>query len=338
MPTLDIFNDDAFSVVSMSEAINNVPAVPGRLGQMGLFSERGITTTHVSIESRNGVLVLIPPTPRGGPGVTIPKGNRNLRLIGVPHFEVDDAVMADEVQNIRAFGSESELETVQGMVVDRMAEHTANFDATMEHGRVGAVKGVVTYADGTTLNLFDQFGVTQEAEVDFNLDAASPAPGALRTAIWDVVALIRRNLNGAYMTRVHALVGDAFWRGLINHPEVEKLFINKLGAQSLLGDMSVGNGQTFDYAGVTFENYAGEVAGQPFIATDAAHFFPVGVNGLFRTVFAPADYMETVNTMGQRLYAKQWRMHNDKGVEIEMQTNVLSYCTRPKALIKGRRT
>jgi hypothetical protein len=62
------------------------------------------------------------------------------------------------------------------------------------------------------------------------------------------------------------------------------------------------------------------------------------VPGLFRTAYAPADYVETVNTLGRQMYAKQYEMANGKGIHIDTQMNALNYCTRPKALIKGKRT
>ena len=58
--------------------------------------------------------------------------------------------------------------------------------------------------------------------------------------------------------------------------------------------------------------------------------------GLFRTYYAPADYIETVNTIGRRLYAKQYDMPNGKGVHLDTQMNALNICTRPKVLIQGK--
>jgi hypothetical protein len=52
-------------------------------------------------------------------------------------------------------------------------------------------------------------------------------------------------------------------------------------------------------------------------------------------VYAPADYIETVNTVGIPRYSKQFRMPNDKGINLEMQTNALSYCIRPTVLVQG---
>jgi hypothetical protein len=51
---LGVFKQDAFSVTSLTDAVNKVPFVPGRLGQMGLFQETPITTTTIAIEQKDG--------------------------------------------------------------------------------------------------------------------------------------------------------------------------------------------------------------------------------------------------------------------------------------------
>jgi hypothetical protein len=63
-----------------------------------------------------------------------------------------------------------------------------------------------------------------------------------------------------------------------------------------------------------------------------AYIYPLGVPNLFLTVFAPADYIETVNTMGKPRYVKQYTMQNDKGVHMDTQMNALNWCTRPTTL------
>jgi hypothetical protein len=65
---------------------------------------------------------------------------------------------------------------------------------------------------------------------------------------------------------------------------------------------------------------------------------PEGVPELFRAVYAPAEYIETLNRPGQRLYATQWEMQNGEGVSVESQMNALYYCTRPRVLIPRKRT
>lgn len=337
---LDIFNNNAFGVVSLTDAINKPLFAPGRIGQMGIFGERGVTTTTVVLEDKDGTLVLLPPTPRGAPGTTLAKKKANSRAIVVPHFEINDAIYADEVQGVRAWGTESQLETVQGMVANRIAIHKPSHEVTLEYTRIGAVIGLITYADGTTTDLFSFFGVSQNAEINFDLDAASPASGVLRKACAAVVRAMSVNLGGVPFQGAHALCGDTFFDSLLAHVEVRNTFLNNPMAAELRKSY-VSNGQSFgsfEFGGITWENYRGTVGSTDFINTNKCHIFPVGVPNLFRTYFAPADYMETVNTVGQRMYMKQYTMDNDKGVNLDSQMNALSLCTRPLALLKGKRT
>ena len=78
---LDVFSGDAFNVVSMTAAINKLPFVPGRLGTLIDWQEEGINTTSVAIENVSGVLKMIDPTPRGGPGHTKEKQLRGARIL-----------------------------------------------------------------------------------------------------------------------------------------------------------------------------------------------------------------------------------------------------------------
>lgn len=339
---LDIFKDDAFSVVELTGTINKLQFVPGRLSQMGIFTERGVRTTSVAIEEKGGILALVAPSARGGPGSTLDKAKRKIRSIAVPHFEINDAVMAEEVQGVRAFGSENELETVMGKVAERLADHTVSFAATQELARVGAYKGVVTYADGSELDLFDAFGVNPHAEVDFDLDNANPESGVLRKKCAGAVRDIAKALDGVPYSGVHSICGDDFFDWLLAHPEVVESYRGTPMAEVLRQGYVLTNGQkiygAFEFGGIVWENYRGTVGGASFVNKDKCHLAPMGAPGLFVSYYAPADYMETVNTLGQRLYAKQYDMPNGKGVSLDSQMNNLELCTRPNALIQGKRT
>ena len=337
---LDIFNSNAFGIVRLTDAVNRTPFVPGRIGQMGLFGQgTGITTTSVLIEEKDGFLKMLSPTPRGAPGETLDKKKRRLRSLAVPHFEVNDAVMAEEVQGVRAFGEETALETVMGKLAERNRDViTPSFAVTEEFARVGAVKGIITYADGSTVDLFDLFEVSQPATVGFDLDAANPVLGSVRNLCASIYRSMSDKLGGVPFSHIHAFVGNDFFDALIKHPEVRATYLNQEAAGELrMGSVNVQGlvYGTFMFGGIVWENYRGSYNGSPFFADDAAQFVPVGVPNLFRTVYAPADYIETVNTVGKRLYAKQYPMENGKGVYYDAQMNSLSYCTRPEVLIPG---
>ena len=341
---LNVFQQDAFSVMSLTDAINKIPFVPGRAGQVIPWVESGIRTLTAMIEEKDGVLSLVNPTPRGGPGEAFAKTRRTARSLTVPHYQVDDAIWADEVQGIRAFGSESELQTVQSLVNERAGEHVSQrLDPTLEFQRIGAVKGVILNADGSTLyNLFTEFGVSQIGEIDFDLDNANPNRGVLRKACAGVVRNVANELGGVPFIGIHAFCGDTFFDELLAHKEVVESYQGTEMAKVLREGYVYPNGMkiygAFEFGGIVWENYRGSVGSTSFVEATKCHIFPVGVPGLFRTVYAPADYVETVNTMGLPRYMKQFPMPNDKGVNLELQMNALNYCTRPRVLLKGKNT
>jgi hypothetical protein len=261
----------------------------------------------------------------------------------VPHFEINDSVMADEVQGVRAFGSESALQSLQMKVVERLKIAADSMAVTEEHARVGAIKGVVTYADATELDLYTEFEVTPEPVVEFDLSNSALPDGTLRKTCAGIVRRVTDLLGGVSMTGLHAFVGDGFFDDLLTHPEVRETFKGWNEAK-ILRDGYVGPNRSsaysfgiFEFGGIVFENYRGAVGTTSFIGSDEAHVFPVGVSGLFQTRYAPGDYVETVNTLGQRLYTKTKPFPNDKGMALDTQMNALSYATRPKVLIGGVR-
>lgn len=332
---LNIFNDNAFGVVPLTDAINNLKYVPGQIGAMGIFQETPVATTTIALESKNNVLGLVAPSPRGGPGSVIDQGKRSLRNLSVPHFEIADTLMAEEIQGVRAWGSETELETIQGKVMDKLAVASQNMEATQEYARIGAIKGIISYADGSSTNLFTEFGVAAPSAIDFDLDNASPASGALRkkcAAVWRTIALA---LDGVPFTGVTVLCSPEFFDDLIAHAETREIYLNQVAAAELRGGYAFG---TFSYGGLNFVEYRGQIGNTSFIAAGAAHAFPTGTTGLMRTYYAPADLVETVNTMGQRLYVNQYGMANRKGIHLDTQMNALNICTRPQALIPLTRT
>ncbi|WP_395661514.1 major capsid protein [Aestuariivirga sp.] len=227
-------------------------------------------------------------------------------------------------------------------LANRAGEASQFFARTEEFHRLNIVKtGRLLDTDNSVLfDYYTEFGETPAAEIDFDLDNASPAEGVLRKKCAGIIRQMASILDGIPFTNVMAICGDTFFDDLIAHKEVRDTYKGYADAASLRGAyVSAGvNGfhGSFDFGGITWANYKG--GGTIGIDTNKCHLFPTGVPGLFRTVYGPADYIETVNTPGQRLYAKQWEMMNGKGVNLEFQMNALHYCTRPRVLIPGKRT
>jgi hypothetical protein len=333
MPQLtNIWDGDGFSIESLTAAINNEPYRPGQISASGLFNEDGVTTTIVSIEERNGKLGLVEPTPRGGPGETTGDGDRRLVPFRVDHYERDDSVLADEVQNVRAFGTADQLETVQARVEQRGKRHAQDLTMTLEHQRVGAIKGIVTAKSGTVLHdLYAAFGLSVPAAVSLELDVEGTGVAGL---FQDVIFSIEDTLDEAY-GGIHVYTGRDFHKALWTHKSVRDTFLYNEGAMVLRQDVP----DKFTLFGATFERYrsgarATADLGSPYIAPTEARVVVTGVPDLFITRFAPADYEETVNTIGLPFYMKQWPKPNGKGQQIEVQMNAISLCTKPGTLRK----
>src|SRR5699024_10027897 len=112
----------------------------------------------VVVEHQSGLLQLVPSTARGGPGKVVGADKRKARSFIVPHLPQRGAILADEVQNVRAFGSENEAQAVQTVVNNRLASMRRNLDATIEYHRLGAIKGLILDADGSEIyDLFAEF-------------------------------------------------------------------------------------------------------------------------------------------------------------------------------------
>ena len=107
------------SMANLTAAINLLPNRYGRLESLNLFPVKPVRFRQILIEEKNGVLNLLPTLPVGSPGTVGQRDKRKMRSFVVPHIPHDDVVLPEEVQGLRAFGSESELETVAGV----MARH-----------------------------------------------------------------------------------------------------------------------------------------------------------------------------------------------------------------------
>lgn len=335
MSGLDVFKGEGFSLRSMTAAINTRPFVPGRIGAMGLFRQFGITTTTAQIEVKDGVLYLIEARPRGAPAKRNEDEGRKLVPINAVHLPVEDRLHADEVQNIRAFGTDTQMETINAKVMEKLGTIRQSFEATLEYHRMGAINGVILDADGNKVlyNLYDVFGVEKLPTVFFNLSESDPEAGSLRTKSHVLQRSIEDELGAIPYGGIHAFVGSEFMDLIVSHAETIKAWERWQDGQALRESYAR---RTFFYAGIMYEEYRGKVGSIDYIPADEARFFPTGAPGLFDVAFAPANYLSTVNTNGLPFYAKQTVDPKDRWVDIDAQSNPVHYCTRPRVLVTGK--
>ena len=333
MPMLNPFGTDAFNMVSMVQAINKLPNMYGRIMGMGLFKPKGVSTRTVLIDHKDGVINILDNMPVGSPGLKNTKGTRRTQSLVIPHFPLDDTILAQEYDGIRAFGQENVNETLASIMNDHLQTLKNKHDQTLEWLMVGALKGIVYDSDASTViyNFHKEF-LQNKKEVDFVLGTATTN---IKAKCKEVLRHIETHLQGERMTGVRVLCDKDFMDSLTNHAKVIEAYERWEAGSFLRQDDRKG----FYFCGLTFEEYEGTTFDKDgtvrkFFASKDCIAFPEGTTNTFNCYYAPADFMETVNTLGLPYYAKQEPRAFNRGIDIHTQSNPLPVVSRPELCVR----
>ncbi|WP_430436858.1 major capsid protein [Oceanibaculum nanhaiense] len=339
MASMDIFNQDAFSMVSLTQAIQDVDYLPTLLGDLNVFEDDPVTTEAVAIEKRGDSLALIQTSERGTEIAERNNNKRDIRYFRTPRIAKGDTIYASEIQNIRAFGTETELERVQAEIARRMAGPSGlmrDMALTHEYMRLGAVQGILLDADGSVIyNWFTEWGINQPAEIDFELDDANTNVRAKCNAVVRAMAKAGKGTFIPNLTQVHSLTGDEMFDKLIDHPSVRDTYTGWAAAEGLREGTAY---RAFPFGGILWHNYRGTDDGTTIaVPSTKAKFFPVNAPGVFKRALAPAETFDFVNTPGLPQYAMIVRdQQRNMWARPEVYSYPLYICTKPGMLQRAK--
>nr|BFE89973.1 major capsid protein [Pseudomonas brassicacearum subsp. brassicacearum] len=322
------FDDEAFAVPALTAAINEQPYLPGRISSLGLFQEEGVATLTVQIEKDGDTLALVPAGERGTSGLVVGASKRKMIPFNTVHLPERFTIKADEIQGIRAFGTRTELQAVQDVVNTRLAKSTpaaGRYTRIPAHGRAQRPDSGRRRFD-TSVGPIRHLRSIPTKKLSMGLNDPSTE---LRVKCGEALDMQEDALGSVTSTGSRAFCGKNFWNKLIVHKSIKETYIATQQAAALRGDAR----ESFEFGGIVWERYRGKVAGVAFVHDDKALLVPEGVPDLYISVFAPADYMETVNTQGIPYYSKLEPLPFNKGVAGEAQSNPLHLCSRPRAQI-----
>lgn len=334
--TLNPFSSDAYSLVNMTTAFNLYPNTYGAINDLGIFTDQGLLTRTAIVERRNNVLNLLPSVPYGAPPNVNTSGKRDVISFTIPHIPVQDTVLPSDVNGIRAFGTGNVLEMVDDRIALKMGEMSRKHDITLEYLRMGALRGVVFDGDSLTVlaNLFTAFGITQQV---INVQFSNATLG-VQTAVQNISRYFEDNLKGETMSEIIVLCSGGWWDAFTTHPLVVTAFQYFSSQANILRDDYRKRG--FVYQGVRFLEYRGHASlpsgvDVPFIPANEAIAFPVGTSStMYTTFYAPAEFNETVNTLGLPRYAKMEPRRMGQGWDLWTESNPLPIVTRPDLLVR----
>lgn len=338
----DVFSDDAFGFLSLTEGVQNLPYTESQLGSMGLFSsfEEGIETDVVVIDEAEGQLQILTDRTRGTPPERMYKDNKKKsRAVKVPHLQFEDRITAASLMGKRAFG-QNVLESVAGKINGTFSNMLNTVVApTQEVHRLNALRGILLDSDGSTV-IHDYFDIFDVGQITVNF-VLSNATTPIREVCVGVNRQIEDHLGGVPFSGIVALCGRNFFDDFTKHPKVRDTYLNQEASQGNLQRADLRK-TGFLFGGILFMEYRG-MRGLPNnlgqVHDDEAIIFPEGVSGMFRTYFAPADFLEAVNTLGQPIYAKvapDWKYN--RWVDQMIETNPLYINTRPRAVLRATKS
>ncbi len=324
-------NLTAFTQAEMTQAINKLPAMPMRLA--ALFGQESVRTTHVDLDIKKGRITLVSNQDRSAAAQSLAgKGDaRSRKTIQTTHLPQEDNIRPEDVQDVRSFGT-NEPEPVVVAVNNKLAIIKNNIDMTKEWHRLGAVKGVILDADGSTelLNLFNLFGATKSTGTLTIPTTESVKDNPVQKAILTAKRSVDAGMGGVPFMRIEALVGSNFYDALVGNKYVREAYALWSANQASFGDNDYRK-RGFTYGGVTFYEASEVVGGNTLVEANKAHFYPVG-SGIFTEYTAPANWMSAVNSYGLPYYAQMIPLEGDKGFKVEGQSNPLMLCNFPEAL------
>lgn len=354
---MNVFRQDAFSGLTLTEQVNRMPYIPTTLGDLGIFEDDPIMTTAVQVDRKDGVIGLIQTSPRGAPNAQRTTEKRQARYFDCTRLAMETTIYATELQNVRSETEQMMLKDLQEEVATRLTGPTGisnQIELTREYHRLGAIQGLLLDADGTPLhNWFNEFEISQPAEFVFNL--AAGVAGTLIPLCNQIVRAMKRAAKGAWIegvTEPHAVVGDTFFDAFTQHPDVIRTYQNWCAAVAAaragedMGGLPDGAPQlrrnrafeTFYFGGIYWHNYRGTDDNSTVaVPPNKAKFFPRRAAGVFKQALAPGEGFGDVNQRAKRIYIyrdidpseeKRW-------VKYIAKSFPLNICTRPEILQSG---
>lgn len=321
---MPLSNNSQYGIEPMTEAINQLPTTPTIIRELGIFKPEYLTTTGVKVQLKNNTLVLVDAVPRGTPGKPVVSERGATQMFEMLHLPKSDVVRADDVQNVKAFGSNSKAETVAEKVNDKLAMMKSDIEYTREHLMLGAVKGLILDADGTPLiDIYDRFNLTRKV-FTWNLSGATSNVGKL---IDEAVTDLSRKRGGESVDGWIVLCSPEFMAAVAYHKTMVALYERyQDGALYREGKTNVG----FKHKNIEFIQYDHVFESGLQIAAGEAEIIPKGTRQTFSEYFAPADMNATVNTKALAYYASREKLMHDKGWSLEAQSNPLPMNKRPE--------
>lgn len=334
--------NERFTTLKLTQAIEKRQNEYGMLNGMGLFGEVGIADRHVKIETKDSALQIIPTSPVGTPAPAEDSpDSRKVRILPTFRHAKKYTLLAEELQGVRRFGSDDETESFDIKMVEKLDLIQREQRQTKEFLRWGALKGDVYDADGTTVlyNSYTEMGETQKT-IEWDLNAAGDTDTPIDDGSNELIDYLEDEALGEVVTGVVKLCSPGYHAKLMKNKSFRDAYKYYDGQPNPHRNTLR---RPFEFKDViyirhrgkcTFKKADGTLVTHQFIPDNEAIAVPLGTVETFRTFFAPGEFIEAVNTIGQEIYVKPKIMDLDMGVELHAFSYPLNIVTKPRLIVR----
>lgn len=336
--------DPIFDYENIVAAVDRLPNLFSRVGELGVYNAGGGVPTHtVTVARRNGRIVLLDPVARDGKRQEANRDTKTAKTFDVPTFKFGDKLLPSDIQGITAFQpGPKQLENMANQLNRRLLKTRQPHDQTFEFYRMQGLKGIISDPLGNEMyDLFQVFGVTKKV-IYFDLDNPNSKIGEKIEELEDHIAT---NLRGDVSNGTHVFTASDFQRKLKRHSWYEKYLTGHAAALQQL-DASRENPtnpnarRRIQIEDTTFESYTGEAensAGDTvkFVADGVGHAFPVGTVNTFFEHDAPPERMSKVNQVPDtEIFISTKELDHDQGIDIDTESCKICLCAQPEVLVE----
>lgn len=316
-----------YSDYELTMAINRLPPVPTIIRSTGLFKAEPMSTTAAKVSmADDDKLTLVPAKPRGAAGEPVDEGKAKTRYFEAVHLPQDDVVRADDVQNLREYGSNKKVLTTDKKVNDKLAKMRRKIDYTREHLQLGAIQGKLIDATGKVLiDINKEFGVTHKTK---NIQASSDTLDV--GELFEEILNEQEDIIGDMFDGFYVFASPDFMTKFLHHKSMKDIYKGYREA-SVYRDGKAR--QAFEHSNARFIRYGTKFGSDADIKAGEAKLVPKGLIETFIEFFAPADMEGAVNTPALPFYVSKEPLKHKKGTELHAQSNPLPINLNPKSVI-----
>lgn len=333
-----------YTAVQLTAQVNRIPNNYGLINALNVFPSSGSISTIIEVRREEFTLAVLPARERGAPASTAERKRGDALFFEVPHFPHDDMIGPRDLQNMLSqVGNALVPRRLEEEMAKRLFQIRSKHAITREWLRMSALKGLIVDGAGVTIyDLFDAFGFTKVI-IYFDLANANADIAGACQKLFEQVAT---NLRGETMSHVRVIVSSDWFTKFVNHPMVNKFWLNWQGAAQMANLPRTAEGGQFgrsfvfqqiefvEYYGLAPVKENGALISKPFVASGKGHAYPVGTLSTFGTYDAPPEDIRFVNEPGQEIFISPKVLDHGAGVELHTQSNPLPICRRPEVLVE----